>query len=64
MALACGLFFGMCALFVELHALAVAILFMTKHTARLPFPCPIIVPVEYPRVLSLFEFFAGCSATN
>lgn len=61
MALAYGMYCGACALFVELHALAVAIVFMTKQTAMLPFPCPVVQPLEHPYVAGMVKFFAGCS---
>jgi hypothetical protein len=64
MALGCGLFFGMCALFVELHALAVATMFMTQHTARVCFPCPTVIPMQYPHLSSTVQFFAGYSALH
>ena len=54
-----GLFFGAGALLVQLHALCAAIVFMSRHAERVPFPSPVLLPSGRPRLAWLITFLAG-----
>lgn len=41
-----GVFFAVSALVVQLHALCMATVFMTRHASRVPFPSPITAPAS------------------
>lgn len=58
-----GLFFGAGALLVQLHAQCAAIVFMTTHAERLPFPSPALLPPKPAMIAWIVEVLAGRKAS-